>query len=138
MSDAVFTSEDGLGSFNGGVYTAGTRAGTDTISIESPSLGISGTAQIHVVTALSDLTVTRAGSSSAVSSLSLEPGETVSLTATGTYWSRSALRTGSAGVTWAVTGNVGTITQDGVFTASSGGTSGTITATAGGVTKTSR
>src|SRR5699024_8453775 len=98
--------------------------------------GISGTAQIHVVTALSDLTVTRAGSSSAVSSLSLEPGETVSLAATGTYWSRSALRTGSAGVTWAVTGNVGTITQDGVFTASSGGTSGTITATAGGITKT--
>ena len=136
VSDAVFTSEDGLGSFNGGVYTAGTRAGTDTISIESPSLGISGTAQIHVVTALSDLTVTRAGSSSAVSSLSLEPGETVSLAATGTYWSRSALRTGSTGVTWAVTGNVGTITQDGVFTASSGGTSGTITATAGGVTKT--
>ena len=136
VSDAVFTSEDGLGSFNGGVYTAGSQAGTDTISIESPSLGISGTAQIHVVTALSDLTVTREGSSSAVSSLSLEPGETVSLTATGTYWSRSALRTGSAGVTWAVTGNVGTITQDGVFTASSGGTSGTITATAGGVTKT--
>ena len=95
VSDAVFTSEDGLGSFNGGVYTAGTRAGTDTISIESPSLGISGTAQIHVVTALSNLTVTRAGSSSAVSSLSLEPGETVSLAATGTYWSRSALRTGS-------------------------------------------
>ena len=26
VSDAVFTSEDGLGSFNGGVYTAGTRA----------------------------------------------------------------------------------------------------------------
>ena len=136
VTDVEFTSTDGLGTFNGGVYTAGTTPGTDTIALYSPSLDISGTAQIHVVSALSDLTVTRVGSNAAVSSLSLEPGESVALTASGSYWSRTALRTGTAAVTWAVTGNVGSITQDGVFTASASGTSGTITATAGGITKT--
>ena len=136
VSDAVFTSTTGLGSFNGGVYTAGNTAGTDTIRIDSPSLGISGSAQIHVVNSLSDLTVTRAGSNAALSSLSVEVGESVSLSASGAYWSRTALRAGAGGVTWAVTGDVGTITSDGVFTASGSGSSGTITATAGGITKT--
>lgn len=137
VSDAQFTSGSGLGSFNGSVYTAGSKAGTDTIQLYSPSLGLSGTAQVHVVTALSQLTVTKAGSSSAVTSLSMEAGDSVQLSASGTYWSRNALRTSStSSVTWSVSGNVGTITKDGLFTANGTGTSGTITATAGGVTKT--
>lgn len=137
VSDAQFISGSGLGSFNGSVYTAGTTGGTDTIQIYSPSLGLWGTAQIHVVTALSQLTVTKAGSSSALSSLSLNSGDSVQLAATGTYWSREALRSGpSISVTWSVSGNVGTITQDGLFTANGSGTSGAISVSAGNVTKT--
>lgn len=137
VSDAQFTSGSGLGTFNGSVYTAGSTAGTDTIEIYSPSLGLTGTAQIHVVSALSQLTVTKAGSSSALTSLSLSSGESVQLSASGTYWSRDALRADSAGgVTWSVSGGVGTITQNGLFTASGTSSSGTITVTAGGVTKT--
>lgn len=137
VSDAQFTSGSGLGSFNGGVYTAGSKGGTDTIQIYSPSLGLSGTAQIHVVTALSQLTVTKAGSSSALSSLSMKAGDSVQLSATGTYWSREALRSGSAvSVTWSVSGGVGTITKDGLFTANGNRTSGTISVSAGNVTKT--
>ena len=136
VSDAQFTSGSGLGSFNGSVYTAGAKGGTDTIEIYSPSLGLSGTAQIHVVTALSQLNVTKAGSSSALSSLSMKAGDSVQLSATGTYWSRDALRSGSAAsVTWSVSGGVGTITQDGLFTANGTSNSGTITVKAGGVTK---
>ena len=37
-------------------------------------------------------------------------------------------------MTWSVEGNVGSITQDGVFTSGGTGSSGTITATAGGLT----
>ena len=132
VSDATFTSS-GLGSFNGSVYTAGSTAGTDTITIHSDSLGLSGTAQIHVVTSLSKLTVTKSNGS-ALSSLSMKAGESVQLSATGTYWSRSALRSSSTAVTWGVTGGVGTITADGLFTASGNSSSGTITATAGGIT----
>ena len=136
VSDAAFASVGGLGSFDGGVYTAGTTPGTDTISITSSSLGLSGTAQIHVVSSLSSLSVTRAGSTAALSSLSVEPGQSVALSATGSYWSRTALRAGSDGVTWSVTSDAGTITQNGVFTASSSGAPGTITVTAGGLTHT--
>lgn len=136
VSDAQFTSGSGLGSFNGSVYTAGAKGGTDTIQIYSPSLGLSGTAQIHVVTALSQLSVTKAGSTSALTSLSMEAGDSIQLSATGTYWSREALRSGSAiSVTWSVSGGVGTITKDGLFTANGTSTSGTITVSAGGVTK---
>ncbi|HIT31784.1 MAG TPA: S-layer homology domain-containing protein [Candidatus Enterenecus stercoripullorum] len=136
VADAAFSSQGGLGSFDGGVYTAGTTPGTDTISITSPSLGVSGTAQIHVVSSLSTLSVTRAGSTTAISSLSVEPGQSVALSATGAYWSRTALRASSGGVHWSVTGDAGTITQNGVFTASSSGAPGTITVTAGGLTRT--
>ncbi|MBS7219645.1 MAG: S-layer homology domain-containing protein, partial [Oscillospiraceae bacterium] len=41
-----------------------------------------------------------------------------------------------SGVTWSVEGNVGSITQDGMFTSGGTGSSGTITATAGGRTST--
>lgn len=136
VTDAVFTSGSGLGSLDGGVYTAGATPGTDTISITSPSLGLSGTAQIHVVSSLSSLSVTRAGSSTALSSLQVDPGESVALTAAGTYWSRDALRAGNSGARWSVTSGAGTITQDGVFTASLTGEPGTITVTAGGLTRT--
>lgn len=136
VSDVTFSSANGLGTFNGGVYTAGTRAGTDTITLYSPSLDLSGTAQVHVVDSLSDLTVTRTGSNASISTLSLNAGESVSLTASGTYWSRNALRAGSGGVTWNVTGEIGTITSDGIFTASGNGTSGSILVSAGGITKT--
>ncbi len=136
VSDVEFTSEDELGTFNGGVYTAGMRPGTDTIKLRSRDLDVTGTAQIHVVDSLTELTVTRTGSTAPVSALSLEAGESVSLTASGTYWSRSALRAGSGGVTWEVTGDVGAITPEGVFTASGSGTSGSILVSAGGVTKT--
>ena len=89
-----------------------------------------------MVSTLSDLTVTRSGSSASLSSLTVENGESVSLTATGTYWSRAALRSGAGGVTWSVSGGVGAITQDGVFTANGTSPSGTITASAGGLTRT--
>ena len=58
----------------------------------------------------------------------MKAGDSVQLSATGTYWSRDALRSGSAAsVTWSVSGGVGTITQDGLFTANGTSNSGTIT-----------
>ena len=134
VADAAFTSQAGLGSFDGGVYTAGSTPGTDSISITSPSLGVSGSAQIHVVTSLTGLTVTKTGSSAALTSLQAQSGDVICLSASGTYWSRTALRPGAGGVTWSVTGEAGTITRDGVFT-SSGGT-GAIVVSAGGLTRT--
>ena len=136
VGDITIRSQEELGEIDGTIYTAGDRAGTDTLTLRSRDLGVQGTAQIHVVTALSDITVTQSGSNQAVTSLSMKPGDQVALEATGHYWSRTAMRDSSA-VTWAVQGDVGTIDENGVFTAAlSGSLSGSITATAGGVTKT--
>jgi len=131
---AVTYTSGGLGTFSGSTYTAGSAAGTDTVTLYSESLGITGTAQVHVVSALSAMTAREVGKSAEVTSLAMKTGEQVSLTATGTYWSRTALRDGG-GVIWQVSPQSGgTITSSGVFTA--GTENCTITATAGGVTKT--
>ena len=55
-------------------------------------MDLKGSAQIHVVDALTSLTVSKAGGTSPLTSLSLKAGESVQLTASGSYWSREALR----------------------------------------------
>lgn len=135
LSDLTVTSQEDLGAVKNGVYTAGNKAGTDTLLLGSGNLGVTGTAQIHVVDALTSLTVSKSGSSSALTALSVKPGETVQFAVTGSYWNRTALRDW-APVVWTVTGAVGTVDQNGLFTASSNAVSGTITASAGGLTQT--
>lgn len=134
-ADDVTITSQGLGTIENGVYTAGSQSGTDTLKLQSQSLDVEGTAQIHVVNSLTSLTISKQGSSSALTSLTVKPGETVQLSVTGSYWGRTALRDWS-GVTWTVTGDVGTVDENGLFTASSNGGSGTITATAGGLSQT--
>ena len=135
VSDVTAQSGNGLGTIANGVYTAGDRSGTDTIQLHSDSLGVDGTAQIHVVGALTSLTISKKGSSSALTTLSTKPGEQVQLAVSGAYWGRTALRDFGP-VKWTVSGNVGTVDQNGLFTASEQGGSGSISATAGGITKT--
>lgn len=126
LGEITFAS-GGLGQVDGSHYTAGQSAGTDTITLTS-STGLQGTAQVHVVSGLSNLTVTRGNSS--VSALNLEPGDSVQLSATGTYWGRQAMRDLNS-LTWTVEGDVGSITPEGLFTASdNSGAKGTIVAQA--------
>ena len=131
--DLEITSQ--LGTITNGVYIAGSKPGTDTLKFHSKSLNIDGEAQIHVVNTLSDFSVTRKGSSDPVNGLSAKPGDSIKLSAYGTYWGRTALR-GSTGVTWSVPSDVGTVDENGIFTASLAGKSGTITAKAGGRSRT--
>lgn len=124
----------GLGTLEGTIYMAGEQAGTDTLHLTAQTLPVEGTATVHVVDTLTDLYVYRDGVS--VESLSLQPGDTVQLTAQGSYWSRIAMRDGKT-VTWAVQGDVGTIDAQGLFTVPwDGGTSGSIAVSAGGITTT--
>ena len=135
IDDLKITSKEELGDIEDGVYTAGDRAGTDILKLYLPGSGCGkGTAQIHVVDTLTSLTISKQGSTSALSSITVKPGETVQLAVTGSYWSRTALRDWGP-VTWTVKGDVGTVDENGLFTAGKGG-SGSITATAGGVSQT--
>ena len=131
LSDLTVRSLDGLGTVEGTAYTAGSSAGTDTLLISSPANGLAGTIQIHVVDQLTELTVSADGEPIA-SSLNLYVGDQVQLSAAGTYWGRQALW-GHLGATYAVEGDIGTVSEDGVFTAGLTGGSGSITVASGGM-----
>lgn len=133
ISGLTYTSLSGLGVINGGSYTAGPIPGTDTVTLASGSL--EGSLQIHVVDQLTDLNVTRLGSSSSLTSLSMKPGESVQLAVTGSYWGREALRDFGP-VTATVQGDIGYIDGSGLFTASQNGSKGSITLSAGGLSRT--
>lgn len=136
IDDLTIRSDEGLGELDGTIYTAGKTAGTDTLTLRSKDLGIRGTAQVHVVDSLTELTLMLGNSEEPLTELSLKPGDQVDLNAVGSYFSRPALYS-KLGVTWTVDGGVGTVDENGIFTAAlNGSLSGTITATAGALTKT--
>ena len=137
LEDLTLTSLEDLGSIEDGVYLAGDQPGTDTIRIRTRDRTLEGTAQLHVVDSLTSLTVSKAGSQEAVTALTVDPGETIQLTVTGSYWGRTALRSWDKNaVTCTVSGDIGTVDETGLFTVSSAPTGGSITVSAGGISQT--
>lgn len=129
----AYSSQGGLGTVQDGVYTAGSLPGTDTLRVTAGSL--SGQFQLHVVDQLTDFQISRAGTSSSLTSLSVKGGEQIQLTASGSYWGRTALRDFGP-VTVTLQGNVGTVDRNGLFTAAQNPEAGSITFSAGGISKT--
>jgi exopolysaccharide biosynthesis protein len=132
-SGSVAWSAEGGSVSAGGVFTAGSTTGT--YSVTASAEDASGSAPVRVVDALSKLTITRRSTGKSVTSLSLQAGDTVELDASGTWYNLSVGMT-DQNVVWKTTGGVGTIDQNGTFTAGKDTASGTITATAGGKTVT--
>lgn len=135
LSAPAWSSQYGLGTVQDRVYTAGSYPGTDTISVTSN--GLNGQFQLHVVDQLTDLTITRAGSSSALTSLSVKGGEQIQFNVSGSYWGRTALRDFGP-VTITLQGSVGTVDKNGLFTAAPDPGTGSITFSAGGISRTVR
>lgn len=137
LEELTFTSLEDLGTIEDGIYTAGSRAGTDIIRIRTRDRSLEGTAQIHVVDSLTSLTVSQKGSSKALTALTVDPGEQIQLSVTGSYWGRTALRSWDKNaVTCTVSGDIGSVDENGLFTASAAPTSGSITVSAGGLSQT--
>ena len=126
------TASASRGSVSGNVYTAPASAGTDTIRLSSGSAYGSGT--LHVITKADSLSVTDAESGTALTSAVLEQGETLSLKVAAKYLLRDVYMN-AEDVTYSVSGSIGTITKDGLFTATGApGAEGKITVAAAGVT----
>ena len=137
LEELTFTSLEDLGTIEEGIYTAGSRASTDTIRIRTRDRSLEGTAQIHVVDSLTSLTVSQQGSSQALTSLTVDPGEQIQLSVTGSYWGRTALRSWDKNaVSCTVSGDIGSVDENGLFTVSAAPTSGSITVSAGGLSQT--
>lgn len=129
----VWTSDGGLFRETGsGTVFSSILPGTFHISADPDGKGAM---PVEVVNSLSSLRVVREDSSAAVSSLSVKPGDSVDLTAAGSWWNLPVAMDDSD-VTWRADASIGTIDDSGRFRAVDGrkSASGNITATAGGRT----
>ena len=111
------------------VYVAGTVPGSYAISASEGG----GAMSIQVVDELSDLTVSREDDGSKVTALAVEPGDQVDLSVSGIWWNLPvAMDDGDA--VWTADPAIGTIDEEGLFTAGPVNGEGNITVTAGGKT----
>lgn len=134
FDDLTVTSRNHLGEIQDGIYYAGDDDGTDRLRLRSKDLGVTGEAVIHVVEELSTFSVTANGK--AVSTLSVKPGQSIQLDATGTYFGRTALH-GLTGVKIKLDEHTGSVDENGVLTvARTAKTGDTITFSAGGLKQT--
>lgn len=125
---SVRYSADGGTVTDGGVYTAG-APGVATVTAQAGAAR--GTATVNVIASPASITLKNGAQNVTDKTLSVAYGKTVDLTATAT-WSGFSVYCTDRSFTWTVEGDIGTIDEDGVFTAGgNGGTSGTITARCG-------
>jgi len=130
--DVIAMTSAGLGTISDGIYTAGDKAGTDTVTLSAG--GVTGTGTIHIITAADAISVTDALTDKEPELASVENGSSCQLEASLSYLTRPFIMDEDA-VTYAVSGDVGTITADGVFTAQGApGAAGEITVSAAGMT----
>lgn len=116
------------GEIENGIFTAGTEAGSFTLSAAADSLYAA--AQLTVVTTPDRITVRNESDGAALSSIDLGCGNTIDLTATAIYRNLDLI-CGDRCFTWSVTEGLGTIDQDGLLTAGELGGSGFVTVKAG-------
>lgn len=113
------------GTLENGVLT--TPAGGGDITVTASGRGASGSTVVHAISAPDSITLKNGTSN--LTTLTVTPGSKTTLTA-GAIWNHLTLGADAKAFTWSVSGNVGTIDEHGVFTASAPGT-GNLTVSAG-------
>lgn len=115
------------GTMNGSVLTTPLEGGEITVTASSG--GIEDTATVHAI-ATPEAVAIRDANNDILTTLTAAPETTTQLTATAAYH-RFLLKADPASFTWSMEGDIGTIDQNGLFTAVKPGT-GRITVSAGG------
>lgn len=110
-----------------GLFTAPQTPGVYTVTAESS--GVTGSTRIHVLQA-DTLYLTDEATGKRPSSYSLTPGQKVNLSAAGSYRTID-LTGGDSAFQWTVEGDIGTITDDGQFTAGLNSATGAIRVASG-------
>ena len=131
-ADIIAEVMDPEASVNGVTYTAGSTAGTETVLLYSASTGAYGYGEVYVITRPTSITVTGKGSAKPLTSVRLAPGANLELGVTATYHRRNVIAQIDS-FTYEVSGDIGEMTEPGLFTAGlTAGNAGTITVSAGG------
>lgn len=130
-SDSASLGEFGVDNTGNNVFTAGQQATFGTVSAEAD--GLLGTAEVHVVTEPTAIQLTNSAGTPISGTVAVGTGETYDFGARATYQRRSIVAQDTC-FTWTVSGDIGTIDENGVFTADPhASSSGTVTASAGNV-----
>ncbi len=125
--DRSYELEADDGELEGNVLITPRSGGEITVTAEGR--GGSGSTTVYAVSDPDNIAI-RDANSSLLTALNAVPGTTTQLTASAVY-RHLPLKADASAFTWDVTGGIGTIDENGAFTATTPGT-GTITATAGG------
>ena len=113
-------------------YTAGDMAGTDRISLYSPSTGAYGMGEVYVITRPTSISANIKGVSAPLTSIRIAPGMMLELDVTATYYRRAVVAQAHS-FTYEVSGDIGEMIEPGVFMAGMMmSQTGTITISAGG------
>lgn len=111
-----------------GLFTA---AGSGATTVTASAGDTAGSATFTVIDTPEQITVTREGSTKALTSLVVAPGEQVDLTAAAAY-RKMALTAQDTCFVWTAEPSAGTVDENGVFTAAQASGSGSLTVSAGG------
>ena len=123
--DAGYDLSASAGTLENGVLT--TPASGGDITVTASGHGASGSTVIHAIRTPDSLTLKKG--SAALTSLTAAPGSKTALTS-GAVWNHLTLASDASAFTWSVSGGVGTVDENGVFTAANPGT-GSLTVSAG-------
>lgn len=130
--DILWSIHDGDGTVDvGGVFTAGSESGTTYVTASSSNGVLNGDASVTVVRTPNQITLARQDTGAAVTSLSMEPGETIDLTASAVY-RKLPLTSQDTCYVWTAEPSAGTVDEHGLFTAADKSGTGTLTVSAGG------
>lgn len=124
----------GLGEVIDGSFVAGSATGTALV--EAEAAGIWGSQYLHIISAVSDLGVWRVNEDGAlgeqVSQLTVLPGDEVDLSVSGVY-KGEPVAMNNQGVSWALSGDIGSIDKSGHYKAGGKDSSGMIVIQSGDV-----
>lgn len=131
-NNVTYSVISGEGSISGNTFTAGNKNGT--VVLQAASGSATGTQNVYVVAGVDSMSVVKSGTSSSLSSINVDAEETVDLDVYSASYNGRKVKTSDKSVTWATT--IGTIDENGKFTAGKTSGSGNITVTYGNYVKT--
>ena len=114
------------GTLENGVLT--TPSGGGDITVTASGRGASGSTVVHAISTPDSITLKNGTSN--LTTLTVTPGSKTTLTA-GAVWNHLTLGADAKAFTWSVSGDIGTVDENGVFSATTPGT-GSLTVSAGG------
>ena len=124
--DAGYDLSASAGTLENGTLT--TPASGGDVTVTASGRGSRGSTVVHAIRTPDTLTLKKGTAS--LTALTVAPGSKTTLTA-GAVWNHLTLAADAKAFTWSVSGDIGTVDENGVFTAAAPG-SGSLTVSAGG------